>query len=180
MTINLFPTRINLPFILLLLLGSAWIWANRLPVTAQVAKDVARPVVGYPAPDFRLKTLDDQNFALSDLRGTPVVLNFWATWCGPCQRELPSLQKAAQKYAGRVQIIGVDQGEEAQTVQRYVDKLGLSFTIPLDHNHDAANAYEVRLMPTTYFIDSDGIIRSIVMGEMNSITLAENIAGILR
>ena len=110
-----FTNRLNLPFILLLVLGSVWIWISRVPLAVQVAKDVPRPVVGYPAPDFRLKTLDDQTFALSDLRGTPVVLNFWATWCGPCQRELPALQKATQTYVGKVRIIGVDQGEESLT-----------------------------------------------------------------
>lgn len=170
--------RYHLLFALLLFLGSGWTWINRLPDDVVFAKDTPRPAVGYPAPEFRLKTLSGENFALSELRGKPVVLNFWATWCGPCRNELPALQKASERYADEVAIIGVDQAEPAETVQQYVDELGLTFMIPLDHNHDAANAYEVTLMPTTYFIDAEGIIRSVHLGEMNSITLAENIAEI--
>lgn len=170
--------RYHLLFSLLLIFGSGWIWVNRVPEDQVISRDTPRPAVGYPAPEFRLKTLTGENFALSDLRGTPVVLNFWATWCGPCRNELPALQKAAITYAGKVAIVGVDQAEAADVVQKYADELGLTFTIPLDASHDAANAYDVALMPTTYFIDAQGIIRSVHLGEMNSITLAENIAGI--
>lgn len=163
-------------FLLLLIFGSGWIWVSRVPEEMLFTRDTPRPAVGYPAPDFRLKTLDNQNFALSELRGKPVVLNFWATWCGPCRNELPALQKASERYAGEVAIIGVDQAEPAETVKKYADELGLTFTIPLDTSHDAANAYDVTLMPTTYFIDAQGVIRSVHLGEMNMITLAENIA----
>jgi cytochrome c biogenesis protein CcmG, thiol:disulfide interchange protein DsbE len=170
--------RYHLLFSLLLIFGTGWVWSNRVPENVQYNKDTPRPAVGYPAPEFRLKTLDGENFALSELRGKPVVLNFWATWCGPCRNELPALQKAATRYEGEVAFVGVDQAETAETVQKYVDELGLTFTIPLDTSHDAANAFDVTLMPTTYFIDAQGTIRSVHLGEMNSITLAENIAGI--
>ncbi|MFN8446312.1 MAG: TlpA disulfide reductase family protein [Caldilineaceae bacterium] len=170
--------RYHLLFIFLLFVGSGWIWVNRVPEQIVVAKDTPRPVVGYPAPDFRLKSLQDENFALSDLRGKPVVLNFWATWCGPCRNEMPALQKASEKYAGDVAIIGVDQSEPPETVRQFIHELGVNFDILLDANNDAATAFDVTLMPTTYFIDAQGIIRGVHLGEMNSITLAENIAAI--
>ena len=170
--------RYHFFFVFLLLFGGGWVWVNRVPEAITVSKDTPHPAVGYPAPEFRLKSLNDENFALSDLRGKPVVLNFWATWCGPCRNEMPALQKAAEKLDGEVAIIGVDQGESAETVRQFVDEFGVSFQILLDANQDAANAFDVTLMPTTYFIDAQGVIRGVHLGEMNSITLAENIAGI--
>ncbi|NJN81193.1 MAG: redoxin domain-containing protein [Caldilineaceae bacterium] len=165
-------------FVILLVLGTGWIWVSRLPAEAQSVQRNAEPAIGHPAPDFALETLNGENFSLAEHRGTPVVLNFWATWCGPCQRELPSLQAASERYAGQVVIVGVDQSEPAETVQRYVDELALTFAIPMDTDNEVAHRYNVVGMPTTFFIDADGIIRSTWTGEMNSVTLAEGISTI--
>ena len=104
------------------------------------------------------------------------MLNFWATWCGPCQNELPALQKAAEHLGDQVVFAAVDQGEAAGVIQPYVDRLGLTFTIPLDANGQNGVNYNVKGLPTTFFIDRNGVIQSLWMGEMNSVTLAENIA----
>jgi cytochrome c biogenesis protein CcmG, thiol:disulfide interchange protein DsbE len=170
--------RWHFAFILILTLGGYWLWVSRVPVAALASERTPQPAVGYPAPDFTLSTLAGEEFSLSALRGQPVVLNFWATWCIPCQRELPALRTASQRYQGEVAIIAVDQGESAKTVQGYVDKLGLPFTIPLDADTDVGRRYNVYGLPTTYFIDRQGIIRQQWTGEMNSITLAEGIAKI--
>lgn len=167
-------------FLLILSLGSGWIWFNRMPVALSADANASQPAVNYPAPDFALTTLTGDAFSLRAARGKPVVLNFWATWCGPCQRELPTLQAAAERYGDQVLIIGVDQGEEAATVQRYVDDLGLTFPIPMDSEFAVSELYNVRGLPTTYFIDPDGVIRQVWLGEMNSITLAEGVAELLR
>ena len=167
-------------FLAILLLGSSWIWFNRVPVAISAAANAPQPAINHPAPDFTLTTLTGETFSLSAARGRPVVLNFWATWCGPCQRELPALQAAAERYGDRVLIIGVDQGEEAATVQRYVDDLGLTFPSPMDSEFTVSALYNVRGLPTTFFIDPDGVIRQVWLGEMNSITLAEGVAELLR
>lgn len=164
----------------LLLIGVPWIWLNRVPVTALPDFTTPQAAINHPAPDFALSTLTGEDFALSKEHGTPVVLNFWATWCGPCQNEMPALQLASERFQGRVKIIGVDQGESAEVVQPFVDEMGISFPIILDYDFTAGELYNVRGMPTTYFIDSTGVIRHIWVGEMNSITLAEGIAEILR
>jgi cytochrome c biogenesis protein CcmG, thiol:disulfide interchange protein DsbE len=166
-------------FLLVLIGGSGWLWASRPPLEVQALTGVD-PAVGLTAPDFELATLDGGTVQLSDLRGTPVVLNFWATWCGPCRRELPSLQTAAESYAGRVVILGIDQGEAPEVVQTYVDELGLTFPIPMDTDMAVGARYNVRGLPTTYFVDAQGVIRHVWLGEMNSITLAEGIAKVWR
>lgn len=164
---------------MVLVVGGAWLWWSRVLPEQQAVNRPAEPALNHPAPDFTLATLDGQDFTLSKHRGTPVVLNFWATWCGPCQRELPALQAAAERYAGRVHFVGVDQGETAETVQGYVDRLGLTFTIPLDEDHSVANRYNVVGLPITFFIDGEGVIRRVWMGEMSSITLEEGLATIV-
>lgn len=166
-------------FLVVLIGGSGWLWASRAPLEAQPMPG-EDPAIGLTAPDFELTTLDGETLRLSELRGTPVVLNFWATWCGPCRRELPALQTAAERYDGRVVILGVDQGETPDTVQPYVDELGLTFAIPMDEDMQVGARYNVRGLPTTYFVDADGVIRHVWLGEMNSITLAEGIAQVWR
>lgn len=171
--------RWHIAFLTLLIVGPLWIWANRLPVDAQQALRRPQPAIGYPAPDFHLEDLAGQAFALAQQRGTPIVLNFWATWCAPCQRELPALQATAERYAGKVQIIGIDQGETHATVQPYVQERGLTFPILLDEELTVGQRYQIQGMPTTFFIDGNGVIRHLWVGEMNSITLAEGIAQIV-
>jgi peroxiredoxin len=175
-------------FVAVLILGSGWLWWSRPNSAASAGSATGAnaaevdpavgPGVGRMAPDFELPTLDGGTFRLSEQRGQPVVLNFWATWCGPCQRELPALQNAAEHFGGDVVFAGVDQGEEAAVVQEYVDKLGLTFAIPMDAEGSVGLDYNVQGLPTTFFIDRNGVIRSLWMGEMNSVTLAENIATI--
>ncbi len=160
-----------------LVLGSAWLWWTRPPLTA-AATTASGAGVGLPAPDFTLPTLDGGEFNLAAQRGKPVVLNFWATWCIPCQREMPALQRAAEQYKDAVVFAGVDQGETVEAVQRYLDEMNVTFTIPMDGRGDVGVEYNVRGLPTTYFIDADGVIRSVWMGEMNAIVLAEQIAKI--
>lgn len=174
-------------FVAIMILGNGWLWWSRpdlsmpavAPASADAGEDLAAgPAVGRMAPDFTLPLLDGGTFQLSALRGKPVVLNFWATWCGPCQNELPALQKAAEHLGDSVVFVGVDQSESADVVQIYVDKFGLTYPIPMDAGGKVGYDYNVKGLPTTYFIDRDGVIQSLWMGEMNRISLAENIAKI--
>jgi DsbE subfamily thiol:disulfide oxidoreductase len=165
-------------FVAILVLGPVWLWASNVPADAQAQNLAPEPAIGRPAPDFTLQTLDGKAFTLSELRGTPVVVNFWATWCGPCRNEMPALQNTAERYAGQVTIAGLDQAEEASVVQAFVDEMGVEFPILMDSDTAVAQRYNVRGMPTTFFVDADGIIRHIWAGEMNSVTLAEGIGKI--
>ncbi len=171
--------RWYLVFVAVFVLGGAWLWWSRVPVDAADDELAAQPAVGRLAPDFTLETLDGETFQLSDHLGkTPIVLNYWATWCGPCRREIPVLQAAYEHYEGDILFLGVDLAEDPEVVQAYVDDIGMTFTVPMDVDQVAAERYNIHGLPTTFFIDRDGIIRSVWAGEMNSVTLAENIAKI--
>lgn len=200
----------TIPFILLI--GAWWIWVSRPPVDFSTS-DAPKPLINHPAPDFSLPLYggsfaNSEHFTLSKLRGTPVVLNFWATWCGPCRREFPALQTAAARFgacqagssnadsnAQCVRIVGVNQGESAATIERFLAEIGgtsggpdtttdgktdaSQLAIVMDTSLDVGQLFNVQGLPLTYFIDAEGVIRSIWSGEMNSVILAENIAGVL-
>jgi cytochrome c biogenesis protein CcmG, thiol:disulfide interchange protein DsbE len=171
--------RWHLLFFVILIGGGSWLWLSRVPLAAQTLTHTPQSAIGYPAPDFTLKTLDGKSFTLSAHRGTPIVLNFWATWCGPCQNEMPAMQATATRYAGRVLVIGVDQAEAGAVVRQFVDQVGVSYPILLDADQSVAHRYNIGGLPTTFFIDNNGVIRYMRLGEMNQITLAEAVAQII-
>jgi cytochrome c biogenesis protein CcmG, thiol:disulfide interchange protein DsbE len=134
------------------------------------------PTVGSPVSDFSLPVLSGGSLNLSTLKGKPVVINFWATWCGPCKQEMPLLQQYAQKYSERFALFGVDFQEEPDVVQTFVDSLGLTFPILLDKTGIAADLYFVRNFPTTFFVDSEGVLRAQHVGQLSE----EDLAGYLK
>lgn len=165
----------NLLFGAMFIIGAAWIWLSRVPVAGSVpaAGLPPAPAIGHPAPDFTLTTVAGETFTLTALRGKPVVLNFWATWCPPCRAELPELQAAHERYAGEVVIVGVNQAEPAAGVAAFAGQVGLSFPLPLDAQAAVSRLYAVRSLPTTFFIDRSGVIRRIQIGPVTEATLAQ-------
>ena len=170
-------TRWNILIVVLLITGLTWIWVNRLPAGSASAAGALppAPAVGHPAPDFTLTSVTGETFKLSNLRGTPVVLNFWATWCPPCRSEMPELQAASQRLAGQVAIVGVDQVETPAQVQTFASQSGITYPIPLDQGADASRLYRVRSLPTTFFIDRAGIIRQMQIGPVTEATLEQSL-----
>jgi thiol-disulfide isomerase/thioredoxin len=114
------------------------------------------------APDFTLKAHAGGNFRLTEQRGSVILVNFWATWCGPCRQEMPVLDELAKKYADLgVQVIGVNVETETDGVQNYLSEVPVSFPILLDLENIASKAYDVKAMPTTVIIDKDGRVRAL-------------------
>lgn len=114
------------------------------------------------APDFTLKAHTGGNFRLTEQRGSVILVNFWATWCGPCRQEMPVLDELAKKYADLgVQVIGVNVETETDGVQNYLSEVPVSFPILLDLENIASKAYDVKAMPTTVIIDKDGRVRAL-------------------
>jgi peroxiredoxin len=124
------------------------------------------PAVGNPAPDFSLDDLSGERIHLADLRGKVVLINFWATWCGPCRLEMPALQVRAERFAPQMAVLAVNFDEPADQVQAFVDELGLTFPVLLDPGAEVQDLYRVRGYPTTYLVDSEGTVQFVHIGLM--------------
>ena len=128
---------------------------------------LARPMMGFPAPGFTLQSLSGQEVSLHSLRGGPVLINFWATWCVACREEMPRIQRFHEMEGDKVAILGVDLREPAPTVQSYVQHGGYTWTFLLDSTGAVTNTYNIRFVPTSFFLDARGVIRQVYTGPMN-------------
>ena len=135
--------------------------------------DVPSPMVGAPAPEFELQTLTGSRLRLSDMKGKVVLLNFWATWCAPCQQEMPLLQSRASRYPTDLVLLGIDFNENPSVVQDFVTNLNITFPILLDPGSKVQDLYRVRGYPTTLILDGQGIIRVLQIGELSG-TMLDN------
>ncbi len=127
--------------------------------------------IGNPAPDFQLLNLEGQNVSLSNLRGKPVLVNFWASWCPPCRAEMPFIQEIFEdeEWSDKgLVILAINIGERPSTAKRFMASNGLSFPVPLDTSQNVALKYNVSAIPTTLLIDKDGIIKAIKVGAFSS------------
>ena len=128
------------------------------PVTSELAKD-------KPAPDFTLKNLSGDDVSLSDYKGKIVLLNFWATWCGYCVKEMPDLQKINDENDDVV-VLAVDVMEDLEIVEDYIKTGGYDFEVVLDTDGEIAKTYSIGGYPTSYFIDKEGLMVGGVPGMM--------------
>jgi peroxiredoxin len=163
--------------------GGVWVLASRVPQSTDGVVGAGletAPRKGFSAPDFSLTTLDGATVRLSDLRGKAVLINFWASWCGPCRAEMPHIQAAYEEHVddGLV-VLGVDQSEPPATVARFADEFGLTFPIPLDNDGQVSAAYQARALPTSFFVDTDGVIRDTFTGPMSAGHIESMLEGIL-
>ena len=121
------------------------------------------------APDFQLTDLAGKQVKLSDFRGRPVILNFWATWCGPCRVEMPHFQQVYEEWSDRgLVVLAVNIGESPTLVKEFALDYGLSFPVLLDIEAEVAQRYNIRPIPTTFFIDKSGAIQDMVIGAFPS------------
>jgi len=126
--------------------------------------------IGNEAPDFELTTLDGEEVRLSDYRGKRVFINFWATWCPPCRAEMPDMQKLYEEENVDIEILAINITESEpseENVKQFVEDFGLTFPILMDRKTEVASNYQVQAYPTSYMIDSKGVIRFIAPGALN-------------
>ena len=134
------------------------------------------PVEKSPAPDFQLEALDGSSIKLSDLRGHPVLINFWATWCGPCQLEMPLIEQYYQKYQPDLIVLAVDNDEPKPDVQAFATNHNLTFPVLLDPGAKVEDLYRVGAFPTSFFVDKSGTILYQYIGSLNEGQLVQYLA----
>ncbi len=148
------------------------------------ARDVdnsgTQPTVGHPAPNFAMQLDDGSTATLHDFAGRPILINFWATWCPPCRREMPDLVAAyeAHKDEGLI-VIEVNSAETAAQVADFVEQFGVTAPVVLDTRNEVMSVYRTNSLPASFFIDKDGVIQATWPGFMDKDTLDELLGKIL-
>ena len=144
--------------------------------------------IGNTPPDFELMTLDEEKIKLSDFKGKKVILNFWATWCPPCRAEMPHMENFYKKKAKdlNVEIIAVnltsaEKGlNKIEKVEKFIDEYQLTFPIPLDTYGEVGNTYRIIPIPTSYIIDSNGVIQQKIVGPMDEKMMEKIMKGLIK
>ncbi len=134
------------------------------------------PVKDSLAPNFEAKTLHGEDINLAALRGKPVMLNFWATWCAPCRLEMPAIQSRHDLYSDELVVLAINFDEPEELVQAFEIELGLTMDIVMDPAAKIQNLYQIRGYPTSIFIDSEGIIQNIHIGILTEPQLDQYLA----
>lgn len=155
--------RLWLRTVILLLLAGATIYT--IYINFFTEKERVRE--GSTAPNFILKDLEGNTFELESYRGKGVFLNFWGTYCKPCEAEMPYMQNQYEYFKDQgVEVIAINVDEAPLVIQGFVDRHGLTFPIPVDKGMQVLNAYGVGPIPTTFLIDKDGKVVKIITGTM--------------
>ncbi len=148
-----------------------------------VASALAALAPSAPAPDFTLRSMGGPNLRLAEQRGRVVLVNFWATWCGPCRQEMPHLNRLYQKYrSSGFQLLAVNVDDNAKNAADLASKLGVSFPVLFDTDKTVSKAYDLSSMPATVLIDRDGRVRYLHRGYRDGMedTYDQQIRGLLK
>lgn len=162
-------------YILILIAGAAWILLSIEPSSSTTAFETTpAPQAGFAPPDFTLKTPTGEEYTLSKLKGSAVLVNLWATWCPPCRAEMPAIQKVYEEYKDQgfiVLAVDMTYKDDPFAVVPFANEYNLNFPILLEETGEVASLYQLRSLPSSYFINRAGIIEEIVIGGPMSETL---------
>lgn len=128
---------------------------------------------GVAAPDFTGELMDGTSITLSELQGKPVIINFWATWCGPCVKEMPAFERLKDDFGDKIGIIAVNCGDDAGTVKDFVEENGYTFPVVLDEEYSISMLYPTNSIPYTVVVDAEGKVTHISTGALDADTMYE-------
>jgi len=145
-------------------------------ITGCSGEAVEAPEIGKLAPSFQLTDIDGQSVSLSDFQGQPLLVNFWATYCSPCRSEMPYIQEVYHDLPEpELVVLAINIGESLTKVEEFMQGYNLSFPVLLDMDGKVSEKYNIRFIPTTYFVDDNGIIKDIKIGAFRSVVEIEDI-----
>lgn len=150
-----------------LILSAGWIALTARFFPSGTGGRIPAPRQGFLAPDFELTTLEGEAVQLSRLQGQPVIVNFWATWCAPCKAEMPAMQRVYEQFRDQglvILAVNATNQDTRQAAADFTSQYSLTFPILLDTGAEAAQQYQVRALPVTFFIDRAGNIHDVVIG----------------
>lgn len=169
----------NKKWIQILILSAVAI-IGALAIGQSLFLDTAIPKVGSKVPSFQLMGTDNEKHDIADYEGKVVVLNFWGTFCEPCKREMPAIQRQYDKWQDQgVSVIGINLGESAVTAHSFIREHNLTFLTLFDSDLSIRNRYGVKQYPTTFFINREGRIEAIRIGEMEETFIDQTLMGML-
>ena len=128
---------------------------------------------GVQAPDFTGELIDGTSITLSELQGKPVIINYWATWCGPCVKEMPAFERLKDDFGDKFGIIAVNCGDDAGTVKDFVEENGYTFPVVLDEEYSISMLYPTNSIPYTVVLDAEGKVTHISTGALDADTMYE-------
>jgi peroxiredoxin len=131
--------------------------------------------VGQPAPAFQLTGLDGKTVSLQQYSGQPILINFWATWCGPCKDEMPLIAERYLQYQPDLIVLAIEEGESLSDVKKFSEENNLPFLILLDEAIEIGNLYGIDAYPTTFFVDGNGVVQAVEIGSMDSNTIDQDL-----
>jgi peroxiredoxin len=165
------------------LLGGIWVNTSRVPATDTSGGLIPSPRQGFLAPEFDLVTMQGDSAALTDYRGQVVVINLWATWCPPCRAEMPALQSAYETYRDQGLVllaVNTTDQDSRSAVESFIDQFGLTFPILLDWEGIVSRLYQLQALPSTFFVDREGVIQNVVIGgPLSEVTLVTTIESLI-
>lgn len=177
-------TRWLLLSLVIFFASSVWVWASAAPDSETTGGRIPSPREGFLAPDFTLDLLTGGEMTLSEQRGKVLIINLWASWCPPCRAEMPALQEVYNANQDRgLEILAVNttfQDQESAAAS-FIEEFELTFPILMERSGDVARQYLLRAMPSTFFIDREGVIRKVIIGgPMSEATLQTAVEELLQ
>lgn len=171
-------------YLLILTAGLAWTGISSDPTGRSSFGEITAPQAGFLAPDFQLKTPKGETYSLSEFRGQAVLINIWATWCPPCRAEMPAIQAIYEEFKPRgLMVLGINSTiqDEPLKIGPFLEKYRLTFPILLDETGEVTSNYQIRALPSSFFIDRQGRIHEVVIGgPMSPALLRTRIEAILK
>jgi peroxiredoxin len=154
-------------YVFILVSALAWVFVSADRAGTSTAGEIPAPREGFLAPDFTLQTLEGETVTLSELQGQAVLVNLWATWCPPCRAEMPAMQKMYEQYKEQgfvILAVNMTYQDTPSAITPFTQEYGLTFPILLDETGAVGNKYELRSLPSSFFIDQNGTIQEVVIG----------------